>query len=99
MEKIVIEQTLDIIVPKFQKACQQVRQMNKKIENLQIRYDRAKRDHQKSFRYTLRLQIATVEGVRNAFYEYACKVGAEIEELQFELALFEQDDDDVPIEC
>ena len=97
MNKTGLEQTLDIIVPKFQKACQQVRQMNKKIESLQVRYDRAKRDHQKSFRYTLRLQMATVEGVRNAFYQYACKVGADIEELQLDLALYEPDD--IPIEC
>ena len=82
-----IEQTLDIILPKFRKACEQVDQLNNKIDSLQVRYDRAKRDHKKSFRYALRLQIATVEEVRNACYQYVCKVGAEIEDLSSALSM------------
>ena len=92
MEKIVIEQTLDILVPKFLSACKQVRKMNKNFESLQVRYDRAKRDNKKSFRYSLQLQKDTIEGVRNVFYQYACKVGDEIQELQLKLALYESDD-------
>jgi hypothetical protein len=36
----------------------------------------------KSFRYTQRLQLATVEGIRNMFYEYAVKQAKEVARLQ-----------------
>jgi uncharacterized radical SAM superfamily Fe-S cluster-containing enzyme len=86
MEREILEQALDAVVPKFQRACDQVRRLNSHIQSLQVRYDRAKRDNQRSFRYSLRLKIATVEGVRNTYYEYACEIGAQVEDLQVELA-------------
>jgi len=86
MERETLEQALDAVVPKFQRACDQVRRLNAHIQSLQVRYDRAKRDNQRSFRYSLRLKIATVEGVRNTYYEYACETGAQVEDLQVELA-------------
>lgn len=86
MERETLEQALDAVVPKFQRACEQVRKLNAHIQTLQVRYDRAKRDNQRSFRYSLRLKIATVEGVRNTYYEYACETGAQVEDLQIQLA-------------
>ena len=86
MDRETLEKALDTVVPKFQHACQQVRRLNANIRNLQVRYDRAKRDNQRSFRYSLRLKIATVEGIRNTYYEYACETGAHVEDLQVQLA-------------
>ena len=55
----------------FQKACEQIVFFNKHLDDLQIRYDRANKDGNKSFRYSLRLKIAAGEGLRNTYYEYA----------------------------
>ena len=73
MDRERLEKALDTVVPKFKYACQQVRRLNTNIQNLQIRYDRAKRDNQLSFRYSLRLKIATVEGIKNVYYEFHVK--------------------------
>lgn len=55
----------------FQKACEQIVFFNKHLDDLQVRYDRANKEGNKSFRYSLRLKIAAGEGLRNAYYEYA----------------------------
>lgn len=70
---------------KFRRACQQIRLLNHRIEDAQIRYDRAYKTNRRSFRYTWRLQLATLEGMRNMFYEYACNRADELEGLQEEL--------------
>ncbi|KAK2158234.1 hypothetical protein LSH36_174g03078 [Paralvinella palmiformis] len=56
--------------------------MGQKIEFLQVRYDRAFQAHERSFRYTYRLQLATLEGMRNMYYEYACRRADELEVIQ-----------------
>jgi len=70
---------------KFRRACQQIRLLNHRIEDAQVRYDRAYKDNRRSFRYTCRLQLATLEGMRNMFYEYACNRADELESLQEDL--------------
>ena len=50
---------------KFRLSCNQVVLLNNEIEYLQIRYDKSVADQRRSFRYFLRLKIATLEGVRN----------------------------------
>ena len=67
---------------KFRLACRQVVILNNRIADLQARYDRALRVDRKSFRYTLRLQLATTEGTRNMFYEYARRKAEELEAIQ-----------------
>ena len=56
---------------KFQKACRQVILLNNQILDIQTRYNRAKKNSQKSQRYVGRLRLSTLEGVRNMIYEYA----------------------------
>lgn len=56
---------------RFRRACEQVVLLNNKLHDLQVRYDRARRDELRSFRYNIRLRMSGVEGVRNAYYEYA----------------------------
>ena len=67
---------------KFRHACKQVRQLNVLISTLQRRYDRAVRDNCRAVRYNLRLRLATCEGVRNMFYEYAVQTAEDLELLQ-----------------
>ena len=70
---------------KFRRACKQIRLLNRRLEDKQIRYDRAYSQNMRSARYTFRLQLATMEGMRNMFYEYASRLADELEELQDQL--------------
>lgn len=71
-----------VLDKKFRRACKQIMLLNQCIEDKQTRYNRAHRNNQRSWRYTLRLQLATLEGMRNMFYEYAHKRADELEALQ-----------------
>ncbi len=67
---------------KFRRACHHIRMLNRRIEEVQVRYDRAFASGQRSFRYTHRLKLATLEGMRNMYYEYACLRADELEQMQ-----------------
>jgi hypothetical protein len=71
-----------VLDDKFNKSCKQIRLLNIKIKEKQERYNRAYKFKQRSWRYTLRLQLATLEGMRNMFYEYAYQRADELEALQ-----------------
>ncbi|KAJ8318701.1 hypothetical protein KUTeg_003792 [Tegillarca granosa] len=53
------------------KACEQIIALNRKLQSVSIRYQKATKDGRRSFRYSLRLRLATIEGVRNMYYEFA----------------------------
>ena len=67
---------------KFRKSCSQVILLNNQIEYLQSRYDQAVKSNKRSYRYFMRLRLATLEGIRNMFYEYACRRADELDEMQ-----------------
>ena len=67
---------------KFQKACRQVLLLNNQVKEIGTRYDRAVRDNQRTQRYFLRLRLCTVEGLRNMYYEYACRQADKIADLE-----------------
>lgn len=69
----------------FRRACSQVILLNHKIESAKARYDRARAVRRLSFRYSNRLKLTSLEGVRNLIYEYACVKCEEIEALQARL--------------
>ena len=69
----------------FRHACSQVILLNHYIEAYKARYDRARAVKRLSFRYTNRLKLSSLEGVRNLIYEYACQKCEEIEKLQEKL--------------
>ncbi len=69
----------------FRKACSQIILLNHQIESSKKRYDRAKQVRRLSFRYTNRLKLTALEGVRNLTYEFACSKCEEIEILQARL--------------
>ena len=58
---------------RFKRACAQIVQLNYSLDALQQRYNKAKKDNHKSFRYSLRLRIVIVNGMRNMYYDYAHK--------------------------
>lgn len=67
---------------KFKKSCEQIKLISRRLDLLQMRYDRAMRDDLKSFRYSLRLQLASTEGARNMYYEYAVRQATEVARLK-----------------
>jgi len=67
------------------KACDQVLLLNRNIQDLERRYDRAAQEQRKSFRYTLRLRLATLEGLRSVFLEFAKMKAGEMDDLEAQL--------------
>lgn len=67
---------------KFKRVMAQIRLLNHEIKEKQVRYDRAYENDQMSWRYTLRIQIATLEGVKSMFLEYGFKLADDLEGLQ-----------------
>ena len=67
---------------KFRHACRQVVLLNNRISDVQLRYDRAVKANKRSWRYVTRLNLASIEGVRNMFYEYACRRADELDQMQ-----------------
>ena len=70
---------------KFRLACKQVVLMNNEIEYIQNRYDRAVDSGSRSFCYFLRLKIATLEGMRNLFYDYVSQHADKLDDLHLKL--------------
>ena len=67
---------------KFRRSCHHIRMLNRRIEEVQVRYDRAFSSGRRSFRYSHRLKLTTYEGMRNMYYEYACRRADELEKMQ-----------------
>jgi hypothetical protein len=57
---------------RFERACEQIVQLHYSLEALQQRYNKAKKDKNKSFRYSLRLRNGVVDGMRNMYYDHEC---------------------------
>lgn len=55
----------------FRRACNQIMILNRIISDMQKRYEQAMKQHARAFRYSQRVRIAIMEGVRNMFYMYA----------------------------
>ena len=70
---------------RFQRACRQLVMLNNRLEDLNTQYRRCRRNNRRGLRYGVRLQLSTVEGLRNMFYEYACLRADDLEEMQQDL--------------
>jgi mitochondrial fission protein ELM1 len=70
---------------KLVRSCEHVILLNDKIRGLTKRYQKARAEGFKSFRYNIRIRLAAVEGVRNMYYEYARDRAEEVAELRKEL--------------
>ena len=67
---------------KFKYLCDQLRMMNRTIKSIQVRYDRANNSGRRSFRYSLRIRLCVLEGIRNMYYDCALKVADQLDELR-----------------
>ena len=79
------QRAMDFLVridKRFTKCCQQIDFIDTKLDYLQVRVARAFEAGDRPFLYTLHLQIATIEGMRNVYYQYGKKKGFEIAALR-----------------
>lgn len=67
---------------RFLLCCQQITLIDQKLDALQVRYHRSNQRNNKSVRYNLRLQIATMEGMRDIYYQYAKMKGLDIAQIR-----------------
>ena len=70
---------------RFRRACEQIVQLNNKLDELQSRYLGAKRDGLRTFRYNYRLRLSVIEGLRNMYYDYAHQKAEDISGLRKDL--------------
>lgn len=70
---------------KFKKACRNIVILNNRIEDMKLRYKRAVRDERYSYRYTTRVHMAGVEGIRNMIYEYASTKADQLDHIRRQL--------------
>ena len=81
---------------KFHLSCHHIKLLNRQIEMIQVRYDRSFSAGRRSFRYSHRLKLATYEGMRNMYYEHACRCADQLEKIQdafVEMGLIVESDD------
>ena len=72
---------------KFQAVCHQLILLNNSIRELHVRYERAVKSQRRAQRYSLRMRLCSVEGLRNMFYEYATDLADRLDELEQEAGL------------
>ena len=70
---------------KLDHACDQLLQLYRRETDLQCRYDRALSAGQKAFRYSLRLQLTTVAGIKLTVYQYAISQAEMVDSLTNQL--------------
>lgn len=71
---------------RFQRACDQILQLNGKLDDLSRRYMSARDNNNKLFRYSLRSRMLVVEGMLSAYCSYAEVKKEEILKLRRQLA-------------
>ena len=69
----------------FRKACAQVVLLNLRIEDAKTHYLRARATGNLAFRYSYRMKLTSLEGVRDSLYDFAVVKCEEIEALQARL--------------
>lgn len=82
----------------LKKACLQIVVLNDRLSSTTKRYHMAQASGRRSFRYTLRLKLAIIEGLRNAYYEYATIKALEMQQARREAGMNDEqspDADDV----
>ena len=84
-KKTAIDQRLRVVERKFKTSARQVSVLDRQMDRLQARYKRAYDSKTKAVFNSFRLQLSTLEGVRQVFYLYACERAAEKSRLQEEM--------------
>ena len=84
---------------KFERACLQLTILNAKIAEIQLRYDRAAAVNRRSFRYSLRIQLVELEGVRNMYYQYARAKAEELDLMKQQILEALSEESEEEMEC
>ena len=82
MISLSLDERIESVSSRFQLVCSQLRILNRHITEIQHRYKAADQKHQKSFRYSIRIRLCVIEGVRNMYYEYALKLADTLDQLR-----------------
>ena len=85
MDRCRLERLIDDLAIRFEKTCRQIVLLNHQMAELQVRYDRAAREGNTTYRYQLRLRLCVVEGTRDMYFEYAQRVGDQLDEFRLTL--------------
>lgn len=80
-EMMLIEE-MNKLNEKVYNVCSQVKLINQQIQLMNIRYVKALQMEQPSFRYSLRLRLATYEGVRGQLLQYARMVASKMDDIE-----------------
>lgn len=70
---------------RFKRACDQIVLLNLKLSGLLSRYTKASTANHRSSRYSLRLRLAVVEGLRDMYYDYAYSKAQIVADLRHEM--------------
>lgn len=95
MSQVTDYEAYNALEQKFNMACSCLKSLNSNIASTQTRYDRASQVNRRSYRYTLRIRLVVMEGVRNMYYHYAMQKAEELEQAkeQIEDTLSESEED------
>ena len=85
MESTKLNVKLQDVENRVQRACQQMLLLADKLDSLKTRYQNAVNANFKGFRYPLRMQIVTVEGVIEMYYKYTTEKQKEAGKLRYQL--------------
>ena len=77
-----LDERIESVSDRFQLVCSQLRILNRHIDGIQHRFITADRKQQKSFRYSIRIRLSVLEGIRNMHYEYALKLADTLDQLR-----------------
>ena len=67
---------------KLQLACHQLTLLNDQVNALRVRYQRAVDAGRRSFRYSLRMRLLSLESVRDVMYHYAMQLADDLDTLE-----------------
>ena len=65
----------------FEKSCQQIEILHRKVKQIQLRLDRAAASGQRSFLYNQELQLINYECLQNVYRQYVDRCETEMEEI------------------
>lgn len=80
------ERLLDMAEAKLKRICDQVKVLNKRLELLQDRYERAEKQGNRPYCESLRLRMTTTEGIRNVYNICIEKQAFRVKVLMYELS-------------
>jgi hypothetical protein len=87
-----IWEQLELVERKMYKACEQIIILDRKLQDLHKRFTDATINMNRTFKYSLKIKIVTLEGVRTAYYEYALMKAEETQNLRKKLVEFPEEE-------